>query len=225
MVRSGIIGLLLVSCASENPVLGERTRSGPQVPLDLWPRVLAHAAAEEMRPPERRCESETRDQDWLDLTERLRSEDRALRGGPPVEGGARSDAEITARLHSVLAERGWPDPCDLGDRAAKQLWFVVQHSPDSALLRQDIDFFEEAAAYGFTPYSQVATMRDRILMQAGEDQMYGTQYVCDDDTGRRVRWRVADAAGLDERRRRVGLIPAKWELRIMNHGRGPCGQR
>lgn len=223
MVRPGMIGVLLAACGCAAPA--EPSQSGPNVPLDLWPRVLAYAAAEELREPERRCPDRERDQAWLDLAEALRAEDRALRGGPTVEGGAASDAEITARLRAALDERGWPHPCDLGDRASKSLWFVVQHSPDRALLREGLDFFEEAGAYGFTPFSQVATMRDRILMGAGEDQVFGTQYVCDAETGRRVRWPVDDEAGLDERRRRAGLIPAAWELRIMNHRRAPCGEQ
>lgn len=220
MVRYYVFGLIFAvsgGCAAE-----PTKDTGPNVPLDLWPRVLAYAAAEELREPERRCMDRERDQAWLDLTEALRAEDRALRGGPAVEGGALSDAEITARLRAALDQRGWPHPCDLGDRASKSLWFVIQHSSDRALLREGLDFFEEAGAYGFTPSSQVATMRDRIRMQAGEDQVCGTQYVCDAETGKRVRWPIEDEAGLDERRRRAGLIPAAWERRIMNHRRAPC---
>ena len=217
-----IMSVFILAVCAGCTAPADQVRSGPNVPLDLWPRVLAHAAAEELRAPEKRCEARTRDQDWVELAETLRAQDRALRGGPDVEGGAVSDAEITARLRTELEARGWPHPCDLGDRGSKDLWFVVQHSPDRALLRDGLDFFEDAAAYGFTPYSQVATMRDRILMQAGENQVFGTQYVCDIETGRRVRWPVADEAGLDDRRARAGLIPARWELRIMNHGRAPC---
>ena len=123
----------------------------------------------------------------------------------------------------MIVERGWPHPCDLGDRATKQLWFVVQHSPDRALLSAGLDYFEDAAEYGFVPGSQIATMQDRVRMRAGEPQIYGTQYVCDPQTGLRVRWRTENEDGLDDRRRRAGLIAAAWELRIMNHDRAPCG--
>ena len=211
--------VLMAGCSSD----GEPRANGPNIPLDLWPRVLAHAAAEELRAPQRRCESDQRDETWLALADRLRAYDRGLRGGPVIEGAPQTDAEISALLHEAIAERGWPHPCDLGDRASKQLWFVIQHSPDRELLGEGLDFFEQAAAYGFVPASQVATLRDRIRMRAGEPQVYGTQYVCDPQSGRRVRWRTEDEAGLEDRRRRAGLIPAAWELRIMNHDRAPCG--
>ncbi|MCR9128926.1 MAG: hypothetical protein NXI12_05345 [Alphaproteobacteria bacterium] len=201
----------------------ETASDGPNIPLDLLPRVLAHAAAEELREPQERCESDQRDETWLALADRLRAYDRALRGGPGVEDAPQTDAEISALLQDAVAERGWPHPCDLGDRASKQLWLVVQHSPDRELLGEGLDYFEQAAAYGFVPASQVVTLRDRIRMRAGEPQVYGTQYLCDPQTGRRVRWRTEDADGLAERRRRAGLIPASWELRIMNHHRAPCG--
>lgn len=217
-LMSAFIAAVCAACAAP----ADPARSGPQVPLDLWPRVLAHAAAEELRKPDRVCEARARDKAWIALSERLRASDRALRGGPPAEHGLASDAAITALLRAELDHRVWAEPCALGDRASKDLWFVVQHSPDRSLLREGLAFFESAAAYGFTPYSQVATMRDRTRMQAGEDQVFGTQYVCDGETGRRVRWPVEDEAGLDERRARAGLIPASWELRIMNHGRAPC---
>lgn len=213
-----LVSVLAACCAGP----AHAQAGGPNIPLDLWPRVLAHAAAEELRPPRRRCESDERDGEWVALAARLRGYDHALRGGPAVEGAPQTDAEISALLRDALAERGWPDPCELGDRASKQLWFVVQHTPDPDLLNASAAFFEAAADYGFIPGSQLATLRDRVLMRAGEPQIYGTQYVCDPDAGQRMRWATQDEDGLEERRRRAGLIPARWELRIMNHNRAPC---
>ena len=194
-----------------------------RIPIDLLPRVIIHAAAEEMRSPERRCENPVRDEDWIALAEELRSADMALRDGSGGQDAMSSDAEITARLKLELETRGWPSPCALGDRASKQLWYVVQHSPDRGFLEDSLGFFEEAASFGFVPYSQVATMRDRILMYAGEPQIYGTQFVCDPDSGMWVRWELAEPDQLEGLRKRAGLVPPAWEMRIMNHRRPPCG--
>lgn len=215
---SALILLLISACSGSQ----DGRDAGPSIPLHLLPGVLAHAAAEEMRTPDLQCENGERDPDWAALAAELRAHDYARRGGPPVDGQAMTDAEITARLRAEIDVRGWPDPCRLGDRAAKQLWFVVQHSPDEALLRDGLAYFETAAAYGFVPRSQVATMHDRVLMRAGEPQIYGTQYLCDPHTGRRERWRTADPEGLDARRRQAGLIPADWEERILNHRGASC---
>lgn len=220
-MRMVISSLLVVGLGSACSGMEGRA-AGPSIPLRLLPGVLAHAAAEEMRTPDLRCESGERDPDWAELAAELRAHDYARRGGPPVDGQAMTDAEITARLRAEIDARGWPDPCRLGDRAAKQLWFVVQHSPDEALLRDGLAYFETAAAYGFVPRSQVATMHDRVLMRTGEPQIYGTQYLCDPHTGRRERWRTADPEGLDARRRQAGLIPADWEERILNHRGARC---
>ncbi len=199
------IGVALISgCAGPS----HAQAGGPNVPLDLWPRVLAHAAAEELRPPRRRCESDERDGEWVALAARLRGYDHALRGRPAVEGAPQTDAEISALLRDALAERGWPEPCDLGDQASKQLWFVVQHTPVPESLNASATFFEAAADYGFIPGSQLATLRDRVLMRAGEPQIYGTQYVCDPDAGRRVGWATQDEDGLAARRVDPGPLGA-----------------
>lgn len=86
MIRLGAFFLALTGAGCAAPA--DATSTGPQVPLDLWPRVLAHVAAEELRAPERRCEGQGLDPAWMELSETLRPQDRALRGGPPVETGA-----------------------------------------------------------------------------------------------------------------------------------------
>ena len=76
---------LLSGCAASE----DAASTSPNIPLDLWPRVLAHAAAEEMRAPQQGCETGQRDQAWLALAGRLRFYDHALRGGPPSRMGRR----------------------------------------------------------------------------------------------------------------------------------------
>lgn len=221
--RCAALCFIVVMAASGCSAPSREETDAIRIPIDLLPRVLVHAAAEELRPPELRCENPVRDEDWIALAEELRAADVALRDSSGGQGGMTSDAEITARLKLELETRGWPSPCALGDRASKQLWFVVQHTPDRALLDDSLGYFEEAASFGFVPYSQVATMRDRILMYAGEPQIYGTQFVCDVESGRWVRWELAEPDHLEDLRRRAGLIPGEWEERVMNHGRPPCG--
>lgn len=209
---------LVCSCGSN-----AKTNSNQiSIPLDLLPRVLAYAALEEMRTPIRQCNSQGRNTRWIDIIDELRASDLALREGSNRTETYQSDSEITRRLSEEIQANGWPDACELGDSTSKKLWFIIQHSPDRELRRSSIDFFEQAADYGFIPNSQLATMHDRILMHDGEPQIYGTQYLCNSDTGEYERWDTMDIENLETRRENAGLIPGPWELRIMNHRRTPC---
>ena len=67
-----------------------------------------------------------------------------------------------------------------------------------------VPLLASAVAASDAPAWQLAYLRDRVLVAVWREQIYGTQYRMT-ETGKSVPCEIADAAGVDERRRAVGL--------------------
>ena len=149
-----------------------------------------------------------------DEDQRVRGElaaDGTLFGGyhPRMEAVHRRNA---ARLAEVVAQGGWPGAARVGAAGAAAAWLIAQHAigePD--FQRACLAALEQAAARGEVPAWQPAMLEDRIRVFEGRLQRYGTQLEIDDDGNPQPR-PMEDPAGVDERRRAVGLEPLAERL-------------
>lgn len=112
----------------------------------------------------------------------------------------------TEFIRELISEVGWIDVERFGRDASDAAFLLVQHSWDVPLmlavlpqLKRDVD----AGRMGTDVY---ALLYDRLQLALGLRQLYGTQ-IARDDRGNAVVLPVEDAAGVEERRRRFGLIP------------------
>lgn len=147
---------------------------------------------------------------------RLRAEwaerpgDRRLRGRM-----AELDAEATEHLRHVLSEFGWPGHSMVGEDGAQAAWLLAQHSPDEAFMRECLELLRQAVEQEEAPPWQLAYLEDRVRLQEGREQLYGTQ-LWSPTGGRPVEpWPVEDLEGLDRRRLAVGLGPFDEYVRQM----------
>nr|WP_150136038.1 DUF6624 domain-containing protein [Streptomyces hyaluromycini] len=75
-----------------------------------------------------------------------------------------------------------------------------------------------AVATGDATARQLAYLTDRVLVAAGEPQLYGTQYTDDPDGSNQRLQPVADPDQLDERRAAMGLdTAAEYDQRMRGH--------
>jgi hypothetical protein len=130
-----------------------------------------------------------------------------------------------ARLTEIIEERGWPGRGLVGEDGAHAAWFVLQHAiGNPALQRRGLQLLREAVAAGEAPAGQAAYLEDRICFFEGRPQRYGTQYDRDEN-GELNPHPVEDPAGVDERRRAVGLGPLADNTRRLREearsGEGP----
>ncbi|MCC4588305.1 hypothetical protein LL962_14535 [Xanthomonas sp. NCPPB 1067] len=130
-------------------------------------------------------------------------------GGKPADWAsiAPVDADNTAWLKQVVATQGWPGRRLVGEDGAKAAWILVQHADaDPAFQAQVLALMEAALATQEVAPDDVALLTDRVLLAQGKPQRYGTQFKNDADGGMSLQ-PTEDKAGLDERRRRMGLPP------------------
>ena len=117
----------------------------------------------------------------------------------------RVDVANTDRLRAIVVEFGWPGCALVGEQGAEHAWLLAQHA-DHQLDSQRL-FLEElqrAVAAGDAPARHAAYLTDRVAMNEGRPQTYGTQ-IRDVRDGEGVPWPIADPQQLDERRAGVGL--------------------
>jgi hypothetical protein len=110
------------------------------------------------------------------------------------------------RLRQIVNECGWPDEQTVGEDGSKAAWFIVQHAvgfPD--LQRRCLHLMQCSAQAGLIARWQVAYLEDRIAMQEGRAQRYGTQWLDDPLDGRTRPWKLAEPERVNELRATAGL--------------------
>ena len=117
-----------------------------------------------------------------------------------------------ARLAAIMDERGWPGEPQVGRDGAEAAWLIAQHAiAQPALQRAALAALREASERGDVPALQPAMLEDRIRAFEGRPQRYGTQFDWD-AAGQLSPLPIEDPAGVDERRRALGLRPLEEEI-------------
>jgi hypothetical protein len=123
------------------------------------------------------------------------------------------DEKNTAWLKGVVKKHGWPGKSLVGKEGAQSAWLLVQHAD------RDRDFQEaclkkmEALPAGEVERRHIAYLTDRVLTGRGKKQKYGTQALIKD--GKAIPQPIEDEAGVDKRRKEVGLEPLAEYLKQM----------
>lgn len=123
------------------------------------------------------------------------------------------DARHTSRMKAIVAKHGWPGRSLVGDDGSHAAWLLVQHA-DSAFMAQCLPLMERAVAAGQASGKDYVYLLDRVRMQQGKPQIYGTQFTFAAD-GQLVLHPIEDAEHVDERRRAIGLPPMAEQEKVM----------
>lgn len=117
-----------------------------------------------------------------------------------------TDSTNLASVSRILDTYGWPS--GLSDDANRAIFLVIDHS-DLKTMNKYISLFHDAVEKGYIQTNDLVTMEDRMLMNAGKPQKYGTQAYSLVEDGKTVIyiWPVEDPDKLDALRKSVGLMP------------------
>jgi hypothetical protein len=138
-------------------------------------------------------------------------------------------AEHADRLWTILDDyESWPGWQLVGRDGADAAWLVAQSAiEDVGLQHRCLEMLEVSVACGDADPVHLAYLADRVRMNDGRDQLYGSQFVLGEH-GDLQPWPVYDAAAVDARRARLGLPPFATHAAAMrarwDETRGQTGQ-
>lgn len=119
----------------------------------------------------------------------------------------RVDRENTERLKKIVKEIGWPTWSKVGKKASYGAWILIQHADDDVTFQEEcLKLLEEAYTIQDIYPENLAYLTDRVAVNKGEEQIYGTQFR-QNETGELIPCPIEDQKNIDERRKKMNLEP------------------
>jgi hypothetical protein len=128
-----------------------------------------------------------------------------------------TDAANREKLKSMIATYGFPDKSMVGEVGMESIFFIIQHADqDKEFQLAQFPYIEAAVKRGDLDGQKYAYLYDRIKVNAGEPQRYGTQFSrVDSETNTAELAPVEDIENLDKRRKEMGMMPISVYREIM----------
>jgi hypothetical protein len=99
-----------------------------------------------------------------------------------VEKMRAADRKHTARLTEIVEAHGWPTLEQVGIVGAEMAFTLVQHADQNpAFQRQCLELMEPLVATGDVRKLHFAFLTDRVLINEGKEQRYGSQFTQDEN--------------------------------------------
>ncbi len=147
------------------------------------------------------------------ILERIHDRDQDNRGDNMID--EEIDHNNLAAIEQILEKCGMPTIANAGEKGMSAIWLVIQHA--SAEKRTEyFPMLLKAAENGDLERQDIALMQDRMLMDADEPQLYGSQIIMNED-GTYELYDLKEPEKVDARRAIMGLGPlsdyvAYWGL-------------
>lgn len=120
------------------------------------------------------------------------------------------------RLWQIFRTYGYPDYDLVDTTGADAFWLLVQHQDmDTILQKTVLEAMQEKVKQGKASKLYVALLTDRVLINTGHAQVYGTQMRLGKN-GEHEPKPIAHPAEVDSLRRSVGLEPLAQYIEFMN---------
>ncbi len=122
----------------------------------------------------------------------------------------RVDSLNLVEVQSIIKTYGYPGKSLVGEPTNEAAWYVIQHSSH---IQDYINVIEQAAKQKEIPFRQYGQMLDRLLMEEGKEQIYGTQIysltATNKTTGKKEMrlfvWPVRNASEVNTLRKKAGF--------------------
>ena len=156
-----------------------------------------------------------------ELLKRMKEDQRIrFEPNPNMIEWMKIDADNTAFMKKVIDKHGWPGKILVGADGALAAFLMVQHATaDPAFQERCLVLLRKAVEQGEARAPDMALLTDRVLVQAGKPQIYGSQFHT--VNGRLVPELIEDEANVDARRKEVGLGPLAEYARRLRAMQGP----
>lgn len=126
------------------------------------------------------------------------------------ESQRKLDLHNQEQLRDIIEVIGWPTIRKVGNEANKVAWLIAQHADNDVEFQQQcLEMIIGAFRSYDTNASQVAYLTDRVLINLGKSQKFGTQLIIKRDSAGNASSvgvkSLEDFRGLDLRRKYYGL--------------------
>jgi len=122
---------------------------------------------------------------------------------------AEHDSLNMQKIENIIAQYGYPGKTLVGEPTNQAAWYVIQHSTK---IGKYLPLIKEAGKKKEIPFTWVAMMEDRYLMNENKEQIYGTQgkgEMTKDKDGKQIFinfvWPVKDLKNVNKRRKEAGF--------------------
>lgn len=127
------------------------------------------------------------------------------------------DSVNLIKVKNILNKYGWLGADVIGERGSQALFLVIQHS-DQATQEKYLPMMREAVKNKKASGSNLALLEDRVALEQGKKQIYGSQIGRDQETGKPYILPLEDPDNVDKRRAAVGLQPlsdyvSQWQIK------------
>jgi hypothetical protein len=127
----------------------------------------------------------------------------------------RTDSLNLIVVKNLIDNKGWVGPDVVGVTGSSTLFLVIQHS-DLKTQAVYLPILKNAEKRGDINSSELALLEDRIAVQQGQKQIYGTQVSRDPITGEYNVSTIIDPENVNNRRALKGLGPIEQYLKRWN---------
>lgn len=122
---------------------------------------------------------------------------------------AEHDSLNMQKIENIISQYGYPGKTLVGEPTNQAAWYVIQHSTK---IGKYLPLIKEAGKKKEIPFTWVAMMEDRYLMNENKEQIYGTQgkgEMTKDKDGKQVFinfvWPVKDPKNVNRKRKEAGF--------------------
>lgn len=130
--------------------------------------------------------------------------------------------EHTDRLKEIVDEYGWPSKRLVGFDGAHAAFMLLMQSNDTGFRAQALSLMQRLPK-GQVDGDDLAITTDRVALDQGKPQVYGTQVECDFRDGTiAIRNGLVDEDNVDERRAELGLPPLELDFSDARAKFGAC---
>jgi hypothetical protein len=148
---------------------------------------------------------------------------RALRSGLPVDSlkaaMAQTDKQHSAKLKDLVASYGFPDAGKVGMEATHAFWVLAMHQDDDTDFQNEVlNWMRDAVKRKDVLTRDLAYFEDRMAVNSGRCQVYGTQVDYDEKRRKYVSFPICDMKKVNRLRKKMKLMPLAEQLRRENEG-------
>ena len=142
------------------------------------------------------------------LSEVLESDQRIRRSNDFIKY-AKEDHRNQELVISIIEKCGMPTLKEVGQRQMDAIWLGLQHSTKEIRIKY-FPYVEKAVKNGDLSKDQYALMKDRMLMDEGKPQIYGSQI----ENGKL--YKLENPKTVNERRKEMGMESIEDYLKRFN---------